>query len=50
MKTDTSMNFMLVIFCLVLIALVVLNNKMSDAFNAKQAAYEREIYNSRQNH
>lgn len=40
MKTDTSMNLMLVVFCVILIGFVMLNNKMSDALNKKQADLE----------
>lgn len=40
MKTDTSMNLMLVVFCVILIGFVMLNSKMSDALNKKQADLE----------
>ncbi len=40
MKTDTSMNLMLVVFCLVLIGFVMLNNKLSHDLNRKQAELE----------
>jgi preprotein translocase subunit SecG len=40
MKTDTSMNLMLVVFCVVLIGFVLLNRKMSDSLNKKQAEIE----------
>ncbi len=41
MKTDTSMNLMLVVFCLVLIGFVMLNGKLSHDLNKKQAALEK---------
>jgi len=40
MKTDTSMNLMLVVFCVVLIGFVLLNSRMSEALGKKQAALE----------
>lgn len=40
MKTDTSMNLMLVVFCVVLIGFVLLNSRMSEALSKKQAAFE----------
>ena len=40
MKTDTSMNLMLVVFCVILIGFVMLNSRMSDALNKKQAEVE----------
>ncbi len=40
MKTDTSMNLMLVVFCVVLIGFVLLNRKMNDSLNRKQAETE----------
>lgn len=47
MKTDTSMNLMLVVFCVILIGFVMLNNKMSDALNKKQAELEMSHTNSK---
>lgn len=41
MKTDTSMNLMLVVFCVVLIGFVLLNCRMSEALGKKQAALEK---------
>lgn len=35
MKTDTSMNVMLVVFCIVLIGFVLLNTRMADAMKKK---------------
>lgn len=43
MKTDTSMNLMLVVFCVILIGFVVLNNRMSEALNKKQSELERSV-------
>lgn len=43
MKTDTSMNLMLVIFCVILIGFVLLNSKMSDNMNRKQAEINRYL-------
>lgn len=40
MKTDTSMNLMLVVFCVILIGFVLLNSKMSRELNQKQAEIE----------
>ena len=40
MKTDTSMNLMLVVFCVVLIGFVMLNARMSESLNKKQAELE----------
>lgn len=40
MKTDTSMNLMLVVFCVVLIGFVLLNARMSEVLNKKQAEME----------
>jgi len=37
MKTDTSMNVMLVVFCVILIGFVLLNSRMCEAMNKKQA-------------
>ena len=41
MKTDTSMNVMLVVFCVILIGFVMLNSRMCEAMNKKQAAYQQ---------
>ncbi len=41
MKTDTSMNLMLAVFCVVLIGFVLLNCRMSEALSKKQAALEK---------
>ncbi|MFN8300182.1 MAG: hypothetical protein U0T75_13850 [Chitinophagales bacterium] len=41
MKTDTSMNLMLIVFCLVLIGFVMLNGKLSHDLNKKQTALEQ---------
>lgn len=41
MKTDTSMNLMLVVFCVILIGFVLLNSRMSDTLNKKQADFEK---------
>lgn len=41
MKTDTSMNFMLVVFCVILIGFVLLNSRMSEAMGKKQAEFEK---------
>ncbi len=40
MKTDTSMNIMLVVFCLLLVAFVFLNCRMNEALCKKQAELE----------
>lgn len=40
MKTDTSMNVMLVVFCAVLIGFVLLNARMSESLCKKQAELE----------
>ena len=42
MKTDTSMNLMLVVFCAVLIGFVLLNNRMSESLCKKQAQVENQ--------
>ncbi len=42
MKTDTSMNLMLVVFCVVLIGFVMLNARMSETLNKKQAELENK--------
>jgi hypothetical protein len=42
MKTDTSMNLMLVVFCVILIGFVLLNSRMSEALNKKQADFEKQ--------
>lgn len=42
MKTDTSMNLMLVVFCVVLIGFVMLNACMSESLNKKQAELENK--------
>ncbi|HWB62684.1 MAG TPA: hypothetical protein VG603_04165 [Chitinophagales bacterium] len=41
MKTDTSMNLMLVVFCVILIGFVLLNSHMSEKLNQKQAEFEK---------
>ncbi len=41
MKTDTSMNLMLVVFCVVLIGFVLLNARMSETLYKKQAELEK---------
>lgn len=41
MKTDTSMNVMLVVFCIVLIGFVLLNARMVDAMQKKE--YQRKL-------
>lgn len=41
MKTDTSMNVMLVVFCILLVGFVLFNSKMNDAMQKKQAAFEK---------
>jgi hypothetical protein len=40
MKTDTSMNITLVVFCIVLTAFVFFNCRMNDVLNKKQAELE----------
>ncbi len=40
MKTDTSMNIMLVVFCIVLTAFVFFNCRMNDAMCKRQAELE----------
>jgi len=42
MKTDMSMNLMLVVFCVMLIGFVLLNSRMSDALNKRQAEYQKQ--------
>lgn len=42
MKTDTSMNLMLVAFCIVLMGFVFLNSRMSESINKKQHALEQQ--------
>ncbi|MCS6934321.1 MAG: hypothetical protein NZM35_04110 [Chitinophagales bacterium] len=42
MKTDTSMNLMLVVFCIVLAGFVILNSRMNEAISKKQQALEKE--------
>jgi hypothetical protein len=41
MKTDTSMNLMLVAFCVILIGFVLFNSRMSETLNKKQAEFEK---------
>ncbi|HLP19886.1 MAG TPA: hypothetical protein VK174_06270 [Chitinophagales bacterium] len=41
MKTDTSMNLMLVVFCVILIGFVLLNARMSEVLYKKQAELEK---------
>ena len=43
MKTDTSMNFMLVVFCVILIGFVLLNSRMSEAMSKRQADMEKQV-------
>jgi len=43
MKTDTSMNFMLVVFCVILIGFVLLNSRMSEAMSKHQADMEKQV-------
>jgi hypothetical protein len=43
MKTDTSMNLMLVVFCVILIGFVLLNSRMCEAINKKQADYQQKV-------
>jgi hypothetical protein len=40
MKTDTSMNIMLVLFCIILIAFVFFNCRMNEALGKEQADLE----------
>jgi len=47
MKTDTSMNLMLVVFCVVLIGFVLLNARMSESLGKKQVALEHSSQISR---
>ena len=42
MKTDTSMNLMLVVFCVILIGFVLLNSRMSESLNKKQAEFQKQ--------
>ena len=41
MKTDTSMNLMLVVFCVILIGFVLLNSRMCEAMSKKQAEFQQ---------
>lgn len=41
MKTDTSMNLMLVVFCVILIGFVLLNSRMCEAMNKKQVEFQQ---------
>lgn len=41
MKSNASMNFMLVVFCAVLVAFVFFSAKVSDQNRSKQAALEQ---------
>jgi preprotein translocase subunit SecG len=43
MKTDTSMNLMLVVFCVILIGFVLLNTRMSEMLSKRQAELENRI-------
>jgi preprotein translocase subunit SecG len=43
MKSETSLNFMLVVFCVALIGFVLLNGKIADTLNEKQAALEKNV-------
>ncbi len=43
MKTDTSTNLMLVVFCVVMIGFVIFSSKVSETLRAKQAAVETAI-------
>jgi preprotein translocase subunit SecG len=45
MKADTSLNLMLVAFCIVLIGFVLLNNKLSHDMYKKQAELEKNSAN-----
>ncbi|MCS6819121.1 MAG: hypothetical protein RMJ53_03460 [Chitinophagales bacterium] len=47
MKTDTSTNLMLVVFCLALIAFVIFSNKVSESIKTKQAMIEKEATESK---
>lgn len=41
MKSETSLNFMLVVFCFALMGFVLLNGKIADTLKKKQAALEQ---------
>jgi len=41
MKSETSLNFMLVMFCFALIGFVWLNGKITNTLNKKQAELEQ---------
>lgn len=41
MKTDTSMNFMLVVFCAILLCFVFFSSKLSESLKIKQAQVEQ---------
>lgn len=43
MKTDTSMNLMLVVFCVILIGFVLINKHLSESLGKKQAELEKRI-------
>ncbi|HRN95360.1 MAG: hypothetical protein M9931_08305 [Chitinophagales bacterium] len=43
MKTDTSTNLMLVIFCLALIGFVIFSSKVNVNIKAKQALIEKGV-------
>jgi D-alanyl-lipoteichoic acid acyltransferase DltB (MBOAT superfamily) len=42
MKTDTSMNLMLVVFCMVMIGFVFFSKKLSDKIQEKQYRLENK--------
>lgn len=42
MKTDTSINIMLIVFCIILIGFVILNGRMNAEQQKMQAAYENK--------
>lgn len=45
MKTDTSTNLMLVVFCLALIGFVIFSSKVSESIKTKQAMIENAATN-----
>lgn len=46
MKTDTSMNLMLIVFCIILVGFVILNSRMTDSMNRNQAKTEQKAAGS----
>ena len=42
MKSDASMNYMLVAFCIILIGFVALNCRMNDKLSKKQSQIEQK--------